>query len=77
MTAITRAFLFLLIAACLSGCNIMKITPAERSNVGRELLDLHEAHEKQLIDDAEYERLRNRVLESTLDDEDPMSTGGN
>jgi len=57
----------------LSGCNMVRMTGSPTGNVGRQLLDLHEAHEKELISDDEYERLKSQLLKSTLDDEEYRS----
>lgn len=54
-----------------SGCNISKISATSRPNIGRELLDLHEARNKGLITAEEYEELREQLLESAnLNQED-------
>lgn len=61
----------------LSGCNITRFSATHSGNAGRELLDLHEAHEKEIIGDAEYERLVSRILESTRDSEARQPEGNN
>lgn len=54
------------LATLLSGCSIMKVSSTQRTNVGRELLDLHEARAKNVISNAEYQHLKNQIMESTL-----------
>lgn len=51
----------------LAGCNITRFSATQQNNVGRELLDLHEAHTKKIIDDTEYARLKSRLLTSIQD----------
>ncbi|MDZ8119555.1 putative quinol monooxygenase [Pontiella agarivorans] len=51
----------------LSGCNITRFSTTQQHAVGRELLDLHEAHTKKIISDAEYARLKSRLLASSHD----------
>ncbi|MEI6892026.1 MAG: SHOCT domain-containing protein [Pontiella sp.] len=54
------------VALLLTGCNITKVTATDQPGpIGQELLDLHEAHEKGIITDSEYQRLKNRILETT------------
>lgn len=56
-------------AALLSGCTIIAMKPAPGSgNVGRALLDLNEAHEKNLITATEYEQLKDELLNAALPD---------
>lgn len=57
-------------ALLLSGCTIISMKPAPGSgNVGRALLDLDEAHEKNLITQTEYELLKNALLTAALPDD--------
>lgn len=49
----------------LSGCSITKFSASQRINAGRELLDLYEAHEKEIIGDAEYNQFKNQILRAS------------
>lgn len=59
----------------LSGCSIMKVSSSSSGHIGRELLDLHEARDKQIISEAEYQRLKNRLLEATENSNDQTTEG--
>ncbi|VGO11534.1 putative quinol monooxygenase YgiN [Pontiella desulfatans] len=67
MKTIANIAMVVCAAVLLSGCTITKFTATERGNAGRELLDLHEAHEKKIIGDAEYQRLKTKILERSKD----------
>lgn len=77
MERIHQPILALLAIAMLSGCNILKVSAPGGVNVGQELLNLHEAHEKQIIGDAEYEWLLTRVLDTTRDTDNQQLEGKN
>lgn len=56
------AWLAGILVSLLTGCGSTSSTVMEQKSTGTQLLELKEAHDKGVINDKEYERMRKRIV---------------